>query len=454
MFSEFTERDKAQIIAHGLSIEQAERQMENFHAGFPPLAVVRAATVGDGIMRVGEQEAEKYRERYRTAGRDVVKFTPASGAATRMFRDLFAFAESGTASGGAEKTVRNIDKFAFRERLEPFADDREAAQSVLDYGAKLPKGLILFHKYPEGARTAAEEHLREGAEYGVSRFHFTVSPEHEAGFREVLPAERVTFSRQEPCTDTLAAAPDGQPFRGSDGRLLFRPAGHGALLENLNAIEADLIYIKNIDNVTTDARRADTTAAKELLGGIALALQEQIFAFLNGDSCLCHAVSMREFIEKELCYKLPLGATENDMRDILNRPLRVCAMVRNEGEPGGGPFWVQNTDGSVALQIGESAQIADKEIFRQGTHFNPVDIVCAVRGAHGWKFDLRRYTDPSAGFIAEKSKDGRTLLAQELPGLWNGAMARWNTVFVEVPATTFTPVKEVNDLLRKEHQNG
>ncbi len=442
----FTDKDLAQIEAHGSSVEAVERQMENFRRGFPFLPIVRAATIGDGIFEANEG----FRDLYRNSKVRAVKFVPASGAATRMFKDLFALVETGEPNPGATRTLDNIEKLAFYGVLSGVGS---VAQQVLDYGAKLPKGLILFHKYATEVRTAAEEHLVEGAQYGVRAIHFTVSPEHEAAFRKLLERYggefEISFSQQLPSTDTIAATPDNQPFRDKDGSLLFRPAGHGALIENLGRIDADLIFIKNIDNVTVDRLRGDTILYKEILGGMALALQEKIFGFLRGTS----AEGMREFIEKELCYKLPTGASEDYMRGVLDRPLRVCAMVRNEGEPGGGPFWVANADGSEQLQIGESSQVspADKHIFKQGTHFNPVDIVCVVRDHRGAKFDLSRYVDPVTGFISEKSKDRHTLKAQELPGLWNGAMARWNTVFVEAPVSTFTPVKEVNDLLRESH---
>ncbi len=442
----FTDRDLAQIEAHGSSAEAVERQMENFEKGFPFLPIVRAATVGDGIFKA----VAEFRDIYRNSRPDVVKFVPASGAATRMFKDLFTFVETRKPNQSATRTVDNIEKFAFYEAL---SGKGSVAQQVLDYGAKLPKGLILFHKYAADVRTAAEEHLVEGAQYEATKIHFTVSPEHEAAFRKLLAKYEsdfdISFSQQLPSTDIIAATPDNRPFREKDGSLLFRPAGHGALIENLNRIDADLIYIKNIDNVTVDRLRDDTILYKEILGGMALALQDKIFAFLRGSS----GEGMREFIEKELCCKLPADASEEYMRSVLDRPLRVCAMVRNEGEPGGGPFWVANADGSEQLQIGESSQVApeDKHIFSQGTHFNPVDIVCAVRDCRGGKFDLSKYADPATGFISEKSKDGRVLKAQELPGLWNGAMARWNTVFVEAPISTFTPVKEVNDLLREVH---
>ncbi len=442
----FTDKDLAQISAHGQTLAAVERQIENFRQGFRPLSVVRAATLGDGIFRADERFADIYKR----ANVRVVKFVPASGAATRMFKDLFAFVETGEPNRSATYTVENVDKFAFYGALSGVGS---VAQQVLDYGAKLPKGLILFHKYPAEVRTAAEEHLVEGARYGATNIHFTVSPEHEAGFRELLDRYGadfdISFSQQLPSTDTIAATPDNLPFREKDGSLLFRPAGHGALIENLNRIDADLIYIKNIDNVTVDRLRDETILYKKILGGMALALQERIFGFLRGSS----GEGMREFIESELCYKLPVGADEEYMRRVLDRPLRVCAMVRNEGEPGGGPFWVANADGSVQLQIGESSQVApqDRHLFSQGTHFNPVDIVCAVKDYRGGRFDLLKYVDAATGFISEKSKDGRVLKAQELPGLWNGAMADWNTIFVEAPISTFTPVKEVNDLLRPQH---
>ena len=340
----------------------------------------------------------------------------------------------------------------------------------LNYGHK-PKGLVTFHAYPEGARKAVEEHLVEGASYassnGVARIHFTVSPEHMEGFKTLL-AEKVpvyekrfgirydiSFSVQKPATDTIAVNPDNTPFRQDDGRLLFRPAGHGALIENLNEIDADVIFIKNIDNVTTDAQRGDTIRYKKVLAGVLLDLQEQAFEYLRAlDVEGCELAPIAEFIEKRLCVKLPADYDSALLRAVLDRPIRVCGMVRNEGEPGGGPFWVGNPDGTESLQIAESSQIGpdDQPLMKSATHFNPVDLVCGVRTSKGGKFDLRQYTDPSTGFISSKSSGGRDLRAQELPGLWNGAMARWNTVFVDVPITTFSPVKVVQDLLRPQHQ--
>ena len=330
---------------------------------------------------------------------------------------------------------------------------------------------MTFHAYPDGARKAVEEHLVEGAAYastdGVARIHFTVSPEHRAGFESLL-AEKVplyekrfgiryeiSFSVQKPSTDTIAVNPDNTPFRQEHGSLLFRPAGHGALIENLNEIDADIIFIKNIDNVTTDARRGDTIRYKKVLAGLLLELQEQAFAHLRAlEAGTADLAEVAAFVEQRLCVKLPAAYDAALLRAVLDRPIRVCGMVRNEGEPGGGPFWVANPDGTESLQIAESSQISpdDMPLMKSATHFNPVDLVCGVRTSQGGKFDLRRYTDPSTGFISSKSSGGRELRAQELPGLWNGAMARWNTVFVDVPITTFSPVKVVQDLLRPQHQ--
>ena len=265
----------------------------------------------------------------------------------------------------------------------------------------------------------------------------------------------ISFSVQKPATDTIAVNPDNTPFRQDDGTLLFRPAGHGALIENLNEIDADLIFIKNIDNVTTDARRGDTIRYKKVLAGILLDLEERSFEYLKAlEVGGAELEPIAEFIEKQLCVKLPADYDSALLRAVLDRPIRVCGMVRNEGEPGGGPFWVGNPDGTESLQIAESSQISpdDLPLMQSATHFNPVDIVCGVRDSKGRKFDLRKYTDPSTGFISSKSAGGRDLRAQELPGLWNGAMARWNTVFVDVPITTFSPVKVVQDLLRPQHQ--
>lgn len=476
----FTEKDLQQIAKRGLTVEAVERQIENFRRGFPFLKVVRAASPGDGVVVVDEAAADAAEALYerRSGGLSVVKFVPASGAATRMFKELFEFVNEGKRGKGIDTLLQQIEKFAFWPELKAVlpegADDRTIVSAIvkegLDYGRK-PKGLVTFHAYPEGARKAVEEHLVEGAAYassnGVARIHFTVSPEHMEGFKSLLEEKipgyeqrfgiryDISFSVQKPSTDTIAVNPDNTPFRQDDGSLLFRPAGHGALIENLGEIDADVVFIKNIDNVTTDARRGDTVRYKKVLAGVLLELQEQSFAFLKElEQGTADLKAVAEFIVGRLCVKLPAGYDAGLLRSVLDRPIRVCGMVRNEGEPGGGPFWVANPDGTESLQIAESSQISpeDMPLMKSATHFNPVDLVCGVRTSKGGRFDLRQYTDPSTGFISSKSSGGRELRAQELPGLWNGAMARWNTVFVDVPITTFSPVKVVQDLLRPQHQ--
>ena len=476
----FTEQDTARIRAHGLTPEQVERQLENFRHGFPSLKVVRAAAPGDGILTPTPQELADAVRRYeeRAATLDIVKFVPASGAATRMFKELFAFVEEGKRTEGIERLLLNIERFAFWPELKALlpagADDRTVVEHIvlkgLRYGQK-PKGLVSFHAYPEGARKAAEEHLVEGAMYAASngraRIHFTVSPEHRGGFEALMMKKAplyetrfgirfdITFSEQKSSTDTVAVNPDNTLFRTDDGGLLFRPAGHGALIENLNDIDADLVFVKNIDNVTTDALRGDTITYKKALAGLLLELQERSFEYIRAlDTGGAELEPILRFIRERLCVQLPGDYNTALLRSVLDRPIRVCGMVRNEGEPGGGPFWATNDDGSVSLQIAESSQIApaDRPLMQRATHFNPVDLVCGVRNVRGGRFDLRRYTDPQTGFISSKSYAGRELRAQELPGLWNGAMARWNTVFVDVPVTTFSPVKVVLDLLRPQHQ--
>ena len=476
----FNEQDLARIRAHGLAPEQVERQIENFKRGFPFLRVLRAAAPDDGILMPAPQELAAAARRYDEAAKrlDIVKFVPASGAATRMFKELFAFLDEGKRTEGIDRLLQNIEHFAFWPELKALlpagADDRTVVEYIvrkgLRYGAS-PKGLVTFHAYPEGARKAVEEHLVEGAQYaagnGRVRVHFTVSPEHRADF-EALTAKRaplyearfgvhydISFSEQKPATDTVAVNPDNTLFRTDDGSLLFRPAGHGALIENLNEIDADIIFVKNIDNVTTDARRGDTIIYKKVLAGLLLELQERSFEYIRAlDTGGADLDIIARFIRDRLCVRLPDNYNTAMLRALLDRPIRVCGMVRNEGEPGGGPFWVANADGTESLQIAESSQIApaDRPLMQQATHFNPVDLVCGTKNVRGEKFDLRKYVDPQTGFISSKSFAGRELRAQELPGLWNGAMARWNTVFVDVPVTTFSPVKVVLDLLRPQHQ--
>ena len=444
----FTPSDLAQLEARGISVEKAEKQLQSFATGFPELDIVSAASVGNGVLNPTEADIDMYVKAwqdYLDEGHTVLKFVPASGAASRMFKDLFEYLETGEKTNFIEKFLTEKDHFAFGPQLEGL-DQQVAVQHLLkdmNYG-NLPKGLLLFHSYEDGPRTPALEHLVEGAMYAASKgevnIHFTVSHEHLPLFQAHLAANQaiyedklgvkfhISYSEHKPSTDTLAANPDGTPFRTADNKLLFRPGGHGALIENLNEQDADIIFIKNIDNVVPDRLKGDTVRYKQLLAGVLVTEQKKIFEKLQSPT---------------------LSAEE---RAKLQRPLRVCGVVKNTGEPGGGPFLVREEDGSISCQILESSQISDPALMQQATHFNPVDLVCATRNAEGKPYYLPDFVDEKTGFISHKSKDGKELLALELPGLWNGAMSRWNTIFVEVPVSTFNPVKTVNDLLRPEHQ--
>ena len=352
----------------------------------------------------------------------------------------------------------------------------------LNYG-QLPKGLLSFHKYDDGVRTPIEEHLVEAALYAASNkqayVHFTISHEHLELFKQKVTEKiaqyeakydvklNVSYSEQKPSTDTIAVNPDNSPFRNDDGSLLFRPGGHGALIENLNDLEADIVFIKNIDNVVPDRLKKETIDWKMVIAGKLVELQKQTFDYLHlldkGDYTRAELEEILSFLQHNLFCESSEANTLDDnalaqyLYDKLNRPMRVCGMVKNVGEPGGGPFLAYNHDGTISLQILESSQI-DKsnkdyvKMFTDGTHFNPVDIVCAIKNYKGEPFDLTKHVDKSTGFISSKSKNGRELKALELPGLWNGAMSDWNTIFVEVPLITFNPVKTVNDLLREQHQ--
>ena len=444
----FTSADLAQLEARGISLEKAEKQLQSFATGFPELDIVSAASVGNGVLNPTEEEIDNYVkawQNYLDEGHTVLKFVPASGAASRMFKDLFEYLETGEKTKFIEKFLGEKDRFAFGPQLVGLDEQPAVAHLLKDmnYG-NLPKGLLLFHSYEDGARTPALEHLVEGAMYAASKgevnIHFTVSHEHlplfqahlaenKAAYEEKLGVKfHISYSEQKPSTDTLAANPDGTPFRTADGKLLFRPGGHGALIENLNEQDADIIFIKNIDNVVPDRLKGDTVRYKQLLAGVLVTEQKKAFEKLQDPN---------------------LTAEEKAQ---LQRPLRVCGVVKNTGEPGGGPFLVREDDGTISCQILESSQISDPAHMQQATHFNPVDLVCATRDAEGKPYHLPDFVDEKTGFISHKSKDGKELLALELPGLWNGAMSRWNTIFVEVPVSTFNPVKTVNDLLRPEHQ--
>ena len=503
-----TQQDLKQLAQKGISEQQIETQLGQFKTGFPFLKLEAAAAIGHGIVAPTSDEGRKYVDawqKYKAAGKRVVKFVPASGAASRMFKDMFAFVDADydkPTTDFEKKYFDNIDKFAFYGELDAVCQKNNgkgikelvkegnfkavAANMLkaegLNYG-QLPKGLLLFHNYPEGPRTPMEEHLVEGALYaasnGESHVHFTVSHEHMELFKQKVAqkadmyakkygiAYDITFSEQKPSTDTVAANPDGTPFRNADGSLLFRPGGHGALIENLNEIEADVIFVKNIDNVVPDRLKGDTVLWKQIIAGVLITLQKKAFEYLelldSGKYTHEQIEEIIRFVQQDLCCrKADIKELEDAdlviyLRKKLNRPMRVCGVVKNVGEPGGGPFLTYNQDGTVSLQILESSQI-DKsnkeymEMFTKGTHFNPVDLVCAVKDYKGNAFDLPKFVDPTTGFISQKSKSGKELQALELPGLWNGAMSDWSTIFVEVPLSTFNPVKTVNDLLRDQHQ--
>lgn len=502
-------KDLSQLSERGITEEKIEEQLACFEKGFPFLEIEASASVEKGIYAFPPELQKKYLsawDSYLKKNKRILKFVPASGAASRMFKNLFSFLSADydvPTTDFEKKFFADISNFAFYDALNEACEQntgkdipalREAGQykqivsnllekQGLNYG-NLPKGLLLFHTYPDCLRTAMEEHLAEGAMYaknnlGEVNIHFTVSPEHKALFeklvKEKLPDYEdkfsvtydISFSVQKPSTDTIAVNMDNTPFRDKDGNLFFRPGGHGALIENLNDVDADVVFIKNIDNVVPDSFKSATIIYKKLIAGVLISLQERIFKYLElidtGKYSHSQVEEMIHFLQNELCVrKSDIKYMEDAelvlyIKGKLNRPLRVCGMVKNVGEPGGGPFLAVNPDGSVSLQILESSQIdmndpAKKALFDKGTHFNPVDLVCAIRNYQGKKFNLPDYVDKNTGFISYKSKDGKELKALELPGLWNGAMSDWNTVFVEVPIETFNPVKTVNDLLRREHQ--
>ena len=503
-----SKEDLKQISLKGISNEQIKTQLNDFKKGFPFLKLEAAASIGRGIVKTDEDKRKYYEHAwnaYKKEGHKIVKFVPASGAASRMFKDIFAFmnADYNVPTTDFEKQYfKNIEKFAYYDALndacvrnegkgiKQLIADGEYKKVVanmleekgLNYG-QLPKGLLLFHKYDDGVRTSMEEHLVEGAMYAASNgevnVHFTVSHEHIELFKKKVVEKadiyakkfgiryNISFSEQKTSTDTLAANPDNTPFRTDDGKLLFRPGGHGALIENLNEIDADVIFIKNIDNVVPDRLKHETVEYKQVIAGALVEIQKKAFEYLQlldtGSYTHIQLGEIIRFVQHDLCCRNDdLKELEDTMlviylRKKLNRPMRVCGVVKNIGEPGGGPFLTYNQDGTVSLQILESSQI-DKsnpkymKMFTDGTHFNPVDLVCAVKDYRGNAFNLPDFVDKTTGFISSKSKNGKELKALELPGLWNGAMSDWNTVFVEVPLDTFNPVKTVNDLLREQHQ--
>ncbi|PKP05012.1 MAG: DUF4301 domain-containing protein [Bacteroidetes bacterium HGW-Bacteroidetes-6] len=505
----FSSDDIKQINLHGLSVESVQSQIEQFRKGFPFVKLIRPATEDDGIETLHPKQLTSFVAEFdsRAADYAMAKFVPASGAATRMFKDLYKtidLLKSGNNSTIPESALvffENIDQFAFSKTLSNALAKKQMNlkelveqknylpvletllySDGLNYGSK-PKAFLEFHCYGFSTRTALAEQVYEGLQHAVGNekklnVHFTISPEHESEF-DIMVADLlneiknditigITCSFQQKSTDTIAVDTDNNPVRNPESKLVFRPGGHGALLQNLNAIEEELVFLKNIDNVVPDSKREDTITYKKVLAGMLMQIVDQVHGFLtmldDGNVENDDLDAMMQYASEKLWIDLPLWLKDSDemekmdyLYQVFNRPVRVCGMVKNEGEPGGGPFFVENSDGEVSLQIVESSQVnmgdtSQKDIFAASTHFNPVDLVCYLRDFEGDKFDLNDFSDSETGFIARKSLFGQDVKAMELPGLWNGAMADWITVFVEVPLTTFNPVKEVNDLLRENHR--
>lgn len=498
--------DLALIADKGITEELIKTQLDNFNNGFPYLKIDSVATVGNGIVAIDDATASQYIKKwnaFKDNGGTIEKFVPASGAASRMFKNMFAFVTENKPQPETDfekNFFNNITKFAFYPILNKACVEMynlnitelieasryvDVARAMLDvkglnYGA-LPKGLLKFHHAAAGTvHTPVEEHLEEGAQYaasnGVCNLHFTVSPEHRKEFKKILDAKvpnmekvwgvtyNVTMSEQKASTDTIAVTNDNTPYRDANGNLLFRPAGHGALIENLNERDAQVIFVKNIDNVVPSRLRNTTLRYKKVIAGYLVDTQEKIAKYLQLlDEGNAPLKEILEFVENSLfthnaaTTSMDKEALAQYLRGKLNRPIRVCGMVRNEGEPGGGPYLAYNNDGSYSPQILEAAQIDENNpdavaLMKSGTHFNPVDLVCYIKDYKGNKFNLKDFVDYKTGLISEKSKDGVAIKALELPGLWNGSMSDWNTIFVEVPIETFNPVKTVNDLLRPQHQ--
>jgi len=492
------EEDLLQMKAKGIRKEQVEQQLQQFINGIPFENLKSPATISNGIIELEKGQQQRWIKRFEKSSIKKVKFVPASGAATRMFRNLFFFLEQfdpqkETLNEFLKRTEKKeLKKFFQRIECFPFYQEVKATtakkkettpddfavdfvknllnEENLGYGS-YPKGLIPFHLYQDEILTAFEVHFLEAMNYtqneNVAHLHFTVSEKHIDKFKkEQRKIEEkysncsfhVTYSYQLGSTDTLAVTIDNKPFREKNGDVLFRPGGHGALIENLNKVDADVIFIKNIDNVCVHQHLAEIIDYKKALGGSLIEIQEKVFQTLKDiDQQKPEAIDKAQNLLRDCFHKQVKVKNFTEAKKLLNRPIRVCGMVKNEGAPGGGPFWVNDENGSFSLQIVESAQIdmntkKQQTIATAATHFNPVDLVCGVKDYHGQKFNLLEFVDASKGFITEKSKDGQTLKALELPGLWNGAMAHWNTIFVEVPLVTFNPVKSVVDLLKPSHQ--
>ncbi|WP_299102337.1 DUF4301 family protein [uncultured Winogradskyella sp.] len=514
----FTKEDINQIASKGLNSEKIKAQIELFKTGIPFTNISKAATINNGIIALNDDTIKTYLEEFNNEkdNKSLLKFVPASGAATRMFKFLFQFVNEYNADEQSLNAYINknkikelslfmvgMEKFPFYnqilEVLKSKGTDFETlpkheqvwlfAKTMLDedelnFGNQ-PKGLLPFHEYKtDHVSTAFEEHLYEAALYasskGLAKLHFTISETHKDKFTdEFLKIQKdveentgvtfdISFSYQQQSTDTIAVTLDNQPFRESNGSILFRPSGHGALLKNLNTLDADIIFVKNIDNVVVYKYKEDIAKYKKVLAGILLKLQAKTFEYLHTLDANTISEATFKSIEEFLTSGLNIKITDEYkkyadqykieyLQEKLNRPIRICGMVKNEGEPGGGPFWVKDEKSNQSLQIVESAQInledsQQANLLKNATHFNPVDLVCGVKNYKGEKFDLENYVDYNAAFITQKTKNGKDLKALELPGLWNGSMADWTTIFVEVPIITFNPVKTVNDLLKAPHQ--
>lgn len=503
----FSEADLKYIVERGNSLDKIMQQLHYFKNGIPKINLYKSATINNGIWKLNEKEQQHYVHYFDSNKNKFVieKFVPASGAATRMFQFLNEFLnnfnpEEDTITSYINKFndpnlnifIVGIRNFPFHPELKEktkqlfpeyskFTSDQKVYAIIktllspegLHFAAK-PKGILPFHIKTEGIFTPIDEHVAESEFYykeqQKSKIHFTVSKEFQAQFESILCKYNhidATFSYQDQTSDTIAVEANNLPFRLENNELFFRPGGHGALIDNLNQLTSDVIFIKNIDNVAQNNIKTGIEN-KKILGGILLELQTQIFIYLRElqDENIAESSiqEIKEFVEHRL--SMPLldefkMFQKNYQREylikVLNRPIRVCGMVKNEGEPGGGPFWVIDSKGRQTLQIVESSQVdlqneKQREIFKNSTHFNPVDLVCGVKNFKGAKFDLTKFVDPDTAFITEKTKNGKPIKAFELPGLWNGAMAKWITIFVEVPLTTFNPVKTVNDLLKPAHQ--
>ncbi len=514
----FTEKDLEQIKSKGIELKDVEQQIENFQKGFPFIKLAAAATPGNGLHSFDDSKVEELKKAFDENYKDydLLKFVPASGAASRMFKHLLEFMAK---YDGSEEAIEKMNKdkgfnsvWYFFEHIKNFAFYEDLKTSLLeekhnidellkqkDYKTILeyfltdkglnyalkPKGLLQFHNYEDGPRLAVEEHLVEAAHYStdidnIANLHLTVSPDHENDFKKQVELKKgkyadqlgvtykIEYSNQMPQTDMIAVDMNNKAFRTDDGKLLFRPGGHGALIENLNQLDTEIVFIKNIDNIVPDRLRETTYTYKKVIGGLLFELQDKTFEYLemldDGNVDEKTLEEIKDFARDDLSIFIPIAFEGYDTMDKidflfqkLNRPMRVCGMVKNEGEPGGGPFWVEDENEQLSLQIVESSQMdlndtEQKKIVASATHFNPVDLVCGIRDFRDNKFNLSDFVDPNTGFISIKSMGGRELKAQELPGLWNGAMADWITVFVETPIITFNPVKTVNDLLREQHQ--